>query len=747
MAIINNIRMQASLTSLRSSLYGQDTIGGGDSGEPYIIQRIPPAEQQQVESTNIWNSDNGLIRGGFAGATQASVTDLIRIGKFIKDPPRGPLFIIKQVGLQLSNPQLEAKQGSFLSNLVQGNFSSALGLGGNFSADLGSTRIYNLGINTLAQVPLNAFGGHIIRHGALPIQSEDTKYQNVAIANDTEPEGKNNRLVKLKGKLEGNTNTVIKSYISGPGSVDGIGVTTIQRYSFALSNPRYMPLNGVAVVMNNKGNIATNVDANGNYLYQAPYNSINYYNTQGVSLQYFTNSESKIAAANNIRPGLNELESSNQIDQNVIQYGANKEYSRIQAAVDRQRGYSQLGNSVVVTNPQFTGNVNSSLSTSLRNTIITPIKYIYNGFSTYAGASGSLPLSKFNIDKRLGLAQAEGYNAKDEINLTPLYYAEDTPGSSYIYIKGKGRPTKVRDEIKFRIEAVDNDSPKNSVWMIFRSYLKDITDNPNPSWNTVNYVGRGEPFYIYKGFERNITFTLQVAAMSEDELRPIYQKLNYLYSNTMPDYSSNNVMRAPYMRLTLGDYMFRQPGVIKSMTYSIGNDSPWEIAIDEPESGGALYELPHVMTITMTFAPIHDFLPRKFPRTYGGGKDDWKNLPAFVADRQTIDSQGTPGNPWLTGIYDSANEIPKGVNSDGIPPPIAVPLTSRGLTGVNLTPASQLSPSAATRGFQSSEFDNSLLLAPRSTIVDSPNAPGFNAQADRSRREDAAENRLLGITP
>jgi hypothetical protein len=203
------------------------------------------------------------------------------------------------------------------------------------------------------------------------------------------------------------------------------------------------------------------------------------------------------------------------------------------------------------------------------------------------------------------------------------------------------------------------------------------------------------------------------------------------------------------MRLTLGDYMFRQPGVIKSMTYSIGNDSPWEIAIDEPESGGALYELPHVMTITTTFAPIHDFLPRKFPRTYGG-KDDWKNLPAFIADRQTIDSQGTPGNPWLTSIYNDANEIPKGVNSDGIPAPISTPL-SRGIVplGTIAAPTAQISNDdlARLRGPQPMEFDSSLLLAPRSTIVDSPNAPGFNAQADRSRRENAAENRLLGITP
>jgi hypothetical protein len=207
--------------------------------------------------------------------------------------------------------------------------------------------------------------------------------------------------------------------------------------------------------------------------------------------------------------------------------------------------------------------------------------------------------------------------------------------------------------------------------MLFRSYLKDITDTPNPSWNTVNYIGRGEPFYIYKGFERNISFTLQVAAMSEAELKPMWQKLNYLYSNTMPDYS-NNIMRAPYMKLTLGDYMFRQPGIIKNMTYTIGNDSPWEIAIDDPESGSTLYELPHVMTITMTFAPIHDFVPRKFPKTLnqitnkdGSVSNDWKNLPAFMADRQTTGKtndkkEAIAGNPWLEEIFGTDHTIPKG---------------------------------------------------------------------------------------
>jgi hypothetical protein len=129
--------------------------------------------------------------------------------------------------------------------------------------------------------------------------------------------------------------------------------------------------------------------------------------------------------------------------------------------------------------------------------------------------------------------------------------------------------------------------------------------------------------------------------MSEAELKPMWQKLNYLYSNTMPDYSGN-VMRGPFMKLTIGNYIYRQPGVIKSLTYTIGNDSPWEIAITDPGQTGNLYELPHVMNISMTFAPIHDFLPSKFPSQKPNNNTF---LPAFVVVRQT------DNNLWLNSIY------------------------------------------------------------------------------------------------
>ena len=84
--------------------------------------------------------------------------------------------------------------------------------------------------------------------------------------------------------------------------------------------------------------------------------------------------------------------------------------------------------------------------------------------------------------------------------------------------------------------------------------------------------------------------------------------------------------------------------MIKGLTYTIDNKSPWEIAITDPERGEGekLYELPQVLNVQMTYAPIHSFLPRKFPGTFSG---DWQNLPAFNVDRP--DNK----NKWLQDVF------------------------------------------------------------------------------------------------
>jgi hypothetical protein len=90
-------------------------------------------------------------------------------------------------------------------------------------------------------------------------------------------------------------------------------------------------------------------------------------------------------------------------------------------------------------------------------------------------------------------------------------------------------------------------------------------------------------------------------------MQPMYQKLNFLASSMMPDYSGG-YMKGNFFKMTVGNYFYRQTGIITNLSYKVSNETPWEIAIDEPEGGTAaerkLYELPHIIDVSLTFIPI-----------------------------------------------------------------------------------------------------------------------------------------------
>lgn len=562
---------QSSSTLFKKIKYGKDLPGGGDSGLPYIKQS-PLSPDGTPPKGLITTKDSSDV-------SKASTLDYDRISKFLKDSPKGPLFIKKQIELQLSNPQLETKQ-SLIGSIVN---------------TLGSTRLYNGGVNTLAQVPLTAYGGHIIRHGLLPLEIEGNSYESIVKFNDSAGTGgKDNRLVKLKEKLKNYPNAPISQYIGGPNSKGGIGVTIINRYSDTL----------------------TKKDS----LIYVPYPSVNYYNTQGVSKQYFSDNPELLEDKNNILTGsLKSIPS--HLNNNSISYSAEgKKYSTLISSIETQITKSVIG----ISYPS--------------GSFLPAGTFFYTGKSKYK----NLPLSEYSIENRVGLKKGG-----DEINKIPLFISEDAPENSTLIINGNSYNPK--DLVKFRIEAVDGDNPNQSVWMMFRAFVKDIRDNPTPQFDSFKYIGRGESFYIYRGFERNISFSFQIAAMSESEMKPLWQKLNYLVSNTAPDYK-NNIMRAPYIKLTLGDYINRQPGIIRGLSLSIDNNSPWEVVLDKVGDENRLYELPHVVNVSMEFTPIHNFLPAKVSTDYDG---KWEDIPSFVYGKQSNQ------NEWASSIY-LDDKIPTG---------------------------------------------------------------------------------------
>lgn len=625
-------------TALRSLKYEKDLPGGGSSGLPYIKTDINTIDEG-FNRFRLTKFDDGFVRGGAVGALNASVTDTIRIGKMFTDLPKGPLFLAKQVGLQLSNPRIETKQiprvkgTGFFANLINA------GIGVLNDAKIGPTRIYNLGVNTLAQVPLNAFGGHIVRHGLTPIQNEQTKYEKVVKDNDKDKSSKLLRLTKdininspdnqntkaglsnvLAQVVTGLTNILtnpsnvlnnlnnnrpgnIETYFGGPNSAYGIGFTTIKRTSYT--------------GYDNDGKVISNKQ-----LFPGR-DKINYVSLLGLSSKYFTSAPTPAASSfglGALGPIINsavstgvQLQDKNNVTlsqptnkPSQIDRGKQTSYLNLRTEIENTIFKNKNRPKVSDGTGQYVANEFNILNVPENLTGLTGGITFKNTQSKIAysnGIKGDNPIIiKYNW-KTADRAVRVGSGRQDTINLTPLFSAPSGQDSLAVTINGVKRT--INDLVKFRIEAINTDSPSTSTFMVFRAYLTSLSDASSPKWSTINYVGRGEEFYIYNGFSRKISLGFKVAALSAGEMEPMYQKLNYLMSNTMPDYSGEGLMRGPFMRMTVGNWIDSQPGIINDISYTVPNDSPWEIALNEPLQGGSReLVLPHIIEVSMTFTPI-----------------------------------------------------------------------------------------------------------------------------------------------
>ena len=192
----------------------------------------------------------------------------------------------------------------------------------------------------------------------------------------------------------------------------------------------------------------------------------------------------------------------------------------------------------------------------------------------------------------------------DKINAQPIYKSK--------WVKSEPEIAK-NDLIKFRIGAVLRD--KSKVFMHFRAFIDSFSDAYSAKWSGISYMGRGEDLYKYGGFGRKISLSYTVAALSKPELMAQYKKLNFLASTLAPDYGSKGYMGGVLTTLTLGGWCYELPGFIDSLTLSVPQESPWEIAIDDNLEGGkgsgdsSVKEMPYICKVSMTFTPIHNFRP------------------------------------------------------------------------------------------------------------------------------------------
>ena len=590
-------------TNLKSLKFGNDQFDGGSSNQPYIQTPIP----DELGEYGFLNQDF-ILRGGSKAVTD-SLIDVKRLGKYFTDTKSvsGVLFIAKQNLLSRTAVRTQT------SGLINEGIYTPL--------------------STLVEAGGVAFGLHVNKQGLNPFGGEGSLKTYNDVVNPELGEAfsiKNidkNRLTELYRLIKDGTsvnnwnfsNTSLNvgndiiSYPGGPGSDLGIGKTNIRfaDQRTGLNNPE----------LKNSGFFEKSYSV---FTRQSPTIDGNkllglsniYLNLKSSTNTGFTTSGS---IDSNIR-NIGQLDSTDSVfssslypslntDQGVFTY-TQKDLNEIQDVVTTQENQVLSGRSGITTPGDFRQklriNNNQEATQNIGNLANAPDyteKNIENRVNLGdPGNRNGKDLTSYVNGAGDGKAS---FNSYDKINTFPIYKSEGLRGIATFN-------DEKNDLVKFAITVIDTN--QNITTNIhFRAFLNQISDAYTAEWNATKYIGRGENFYTYGGFDRKFSLSWTVAAQSKVELIPMYKKLNYLASICAPNYNKSGYMAGNIVRLTVGGYLYNQPGIITGLSYEMNDDNAtWEIGIDtEGKSDSSVKELPHLIKVTgFNFIPIHEFVPR-----------------------------------------------------------------------------------------------------------------------------------------
>ena len=607
-------------TNLKSLRYGKDKIGGGSSNQPYIKRDLPDS----FSDVGRTGGPDVLLRGGTLVPGRAA-RDVSRLAQMFFDFKSigGPLFIAKENLLSRMSVATDGK-GKALNNGVYLPTSTLLQSAGN-SIGL---HLNKQGIDPFKGIGKNGGGIFELFGGSDPLGQPS--YVEIT----SNPEYKSKLIGFTDKKINEKTDsTELLNYQGGPGSTLGIGKTRIplSKHRTGLNNPNlnYSPAkvswstkaafqdNGFG--FNNSLNITQNTD---------PFGSNFSFNSGQFIVG--TTGKTDVVPFRSISPTISDPEAQEKINNDqFLRLGASVKYASNPKLITKHINVfkeSWLGNGKLKLNPEsFTvsddilnresSKENPTIGEDYRNSI--SIDYKTGNIETRVGLGN--PGKKGDI-KNYQIGKQELGREKDKpiTELDPL----DKVNAIRLYkSQTVTQDTVKNDLVKFRIGIIQNDNPAEKVFIHFRAFLDSMSDDYTADWSSDKLMGRGENFYRYNGFDRKISLGWTVVAQSKQELIPMYQKLNYLASTLAPDYSKTiGYMRGNLATLTVGGYLYEQPGIITSLNYSIPEESPWEIAI--PTIGGedinnpiksdkSVKEMPHMIKVTgFNFIPIHEFTPK-----------------------------------------------------------------------------------------------------------------------------------------
>jgi hypothetical protein len=633
-------------TDLKSLKYGKDRVGGGSSQQPFIQKAIP-------DGFGAVGNTGGLdvfTRGGSL-VFEKTADDTSRLSKLLltTNTFQGPAFSIKQNVLSRQSVQTQASP----KGLNQGPY---------------------IPTSTIAQATVSATGLHFNTFGLNPVPGSPGSLVTYSDVVTSQQDQASNRLVQftdnfVNKKTSGNT---LYSYPGGPGSFLGFNQTTItipnnQRTGIntagttldsffgreGVRNPTYQIYNELVspdIEIPNSPNVPEYlVPPIPSLKYQAFTNprSVELDYRRYLSLSY--NAGVATVGSEQVRNRL-VFRDNNLINLKTAPKG-DKPSGVVYDIQSRYAGQNNLTGSLYFIPVSQSAFLTPGPDVSLIKLVGT--SNLVNQKPAYDTANVPDYLQTYDTIQKYGVTNQEEklFSNVNDTNVEPTdfrtfvtnnvvknsaYDAARFNRDTTFKLGMPGSKTAKGTEYSYSIAGTDliNNTSVNTTapyldgdlapflikyynydgadqYIQFRAFVTNFSDNYNSDWSSFKYLGRGEDFYTYNGFSREIALSFKVHAQSKIEMAGQYTKLNYLASLMTPNYSSAGYMRGNFVEITFGDYLVATPGIITSLAYSIPDESPWEIGRNNFGTFTSDKKLPHLIDVTsFTFKPIHSFVPQ-----------------------------------------------------------------------------------------------------------------------------------------
>ena len=603
---------------------------------PLIVRGIQREDKDRNQRWGLGDTIAGQIsstldlpRGGVLTSIERGAVDIARLAKFMVSPP-GLAYMVRQLGQQLMNPNVEDKDGR-----AQKAFHK------------NSTKLFTP-VNTLLQPLAGIAGMHIRRHGFLPVDLPGGipgTYGEVIKVRDSEGTFaaiNSNRLVQIGKKYGTGYQTSvwaqsapigvggsefstpgapikggILSGMTGPGSVGGIGSTIISRWADTTLKTQL----GAEGAKASAGGLEFGSYTSAYYTYGRPYVGIkdspesktlrgNYLEKEG------TDGGDSSFGLNNMnlafRAGTPDFADSdsgtfhsfNIPGDNVIGQG-NQDHPTTQRKKATDAQESVMGGGTQDLLPDNISRLAAYTSIRQITKNRTPESTAIMDFRTLKNNDPNQPLKGYGEDDTLNPHGDKTLTVRGYPNFLPtdgerqeqpdMYYGSDEPGL-----------------IPFYFNPVD---PANSMGGIgnigFRAYIDSLDDAFTPEWQQNKDQGRADSIIQYTGFGRTISVSFKVPVTSAGERKEVWKRLNRLARITLPKYGGTAGFYGQFVRVTIGNLYVNIPMYINDLTYSWDSETPWEITKGD--------QVPFITNVDISLGWIGNEAPSADQRAYNYG--------------------------------------------------------------------------------------------------------------------------------